>query len=221
MASHGRRGIKGALHGSVTANVLQRATLPVLVAAVESNLPALSDEQRALAVIRDEHRSLGAVLHALLGLLERPDHQPDPALLNAMLHYLEQFPERLHHPKEDAYLFRTLRARTAECDAVLDELEGHHAAGAAKFAAMRDRLAMGDTAELAQDVRDFAGMQWRHMGVEEQIVLPAAGRHLQSADWREIANAFGANRAPRFGDEPFELLASRLLELAATEEAPR
>jgi len=58
MASHGRRGLKGALLGSVTRKVLEGATLPVLVAAVESNLAARSDEQRALVLLREEHRSL-------------------------------------------------------------------------------------------------------------------------------------------------------------------
>jgi nucleotide-binding universal stress UspA family protein len=48
MASHGRRGWKGTLLGSVTQKVLQRSAVLVLVAAVESNLP-LSDEQRAVA----------------------------------------------------------------------------------------------------------------------------------------------------------------------------
>ena len=213
MASHGRRGITGALHGSVTGRVLQRTTLPVLVAAVESNLAALSDEQRALAMIRDEHRSLGAVLHALLAQIEQP--QPVPALVTAMLHYVEQFPEQLHHPKEDAYLFQALRTRTAECNDLLDDLERQHAAGAAKFAAMRAQLRSGDTASFAASVRDFAAFQWRHMGIEERIVLPAASRHLLPADWKDIATAFGNNGDPRFGDESFERLAGRLLELAA------
>src|SRR5438034_84963 len=84
-------------------------------------LVALSAEQRALAMIRDEHRSLGAVLHALLAQIEQP--QPAPALVKAMLHYVEQFPEQLHHPKEDAYLFQALRTRTAECNDLLDDLE--------------------------------------------------------------------------------------------------
>ena len=40
-----------------------------------------------------------------------------------------RFPEKLHHPKEDAYLFRKLRERTSEFDATLDELERQHVDG--------------------------------------------------------------------------------------------
>ncbi|WP_119153554.1 universal stress protein [Caldimonas tepidiphila] len=227
MASRGRRGLKGALLGSVTHKVLQRATVPVLVAAVESNL-GVSDEQRALATIRDEHRSLAAVIHALQGVLEeaaRSGRPPDTALLRAMLHYIEQFPERLHHPKEEAWLFRRLRERSAECDALIEGLERQHAEGSALFAELRVRLAAleggeeGALAALSEAVEDFARSQWAHMKAEEQLVLPAASRHLQPGDWAEIAAAFGANGDPRFGteaDESFARLASRLLNLAAT-----
>ena len=64
LASHGRRGLKAAWQGSVVHRLLQRTNLPVLVAAMESNVP-VSAEQRALTTIRDEHRSLAAVIHAL------------------------------------------------------------------------------------------------------------------------------------------------------------
>ncbi len=215
MASHGRRGLKGALLGSVTRKVLERATLPVLVAAVESNLADLSDEQRALALLRDEHRSLAAVLHAMLGVVDDTTRPADPALLRAMLFYVEQFPERLHHPKEELHLFERLRRRTTECDALLVELEKQHAAGAARFAQLRGQIDSGDPASFARTLREFAQEQWQHMSAEETLVLPAATRHLKPKDWRAIAEAFEANSDPRFGaDESFETLASRLLELA-------
>ncbi|MCK7498179.1 MAG: hypothetical protein MZW92_51590 [Comamonadaceae bacterium] len=56
--------------------------------------------------------------------------KPDFKLLWAMIYYIDAFPEKLHHPKENAYLFRRLRMRTREADAVLDELEKQHTDGA-------------------------------------------------------------------------------------------
>lgn len=215
MASHGRRGLEGALLGSVTRKVLQRATLPVLVAAVESNLAPRSDEQRALALLREEHRSLAAVLHALLGRIDDAAHHADPALLRAMLYYIEHFPEQLHHPKEELHLFARLRQRTRECDALLDALEREHAAGAARFERLRSLLEAGDMAAFADAARGFAHEQWQHMRAEETLVLPAAGRHLLAEDWQAVAAAFEANDDPRFGSgESFDALATRLLELA-------
>jgi hemerythrin-like domain-containing protein len=223
MASHGRRGLKGALLGSVTRKVLEGATLPVLVAAVESNLAARSDEQRALALLREEHRSLAAVLHALLAQVDDTARRPDPALLRAMLFYIEQFPERLHHPKEEQHLFARLRQRTRECDALLVELEQQHEAGTSQFAELRRLLASGDPDAFARAARAFAEDQWRHLRDEETVVMPAASRHLHADDWRAIAEAFEANADPGLGaSESFATLEARLLELAGRrDQEPR
>jgi len=224
MASRGQRGLTRLLKGSVTEKVLQETTLPVLVAAVESNQPA-SDEQRALAIIRNEHRSLAAVIYGLQHLLldmAEAARVPDFALLRSMLFYIETFPERLHHPKENAYLFARLRLRTHECDELIDELERQHTEGSACFAELRDALAAweagadGAAEGFAAAVERFAENQWQHMGAEENLVLPAASRYLTAADWAEIARAFGENGDPRFDGEPsFERLFVRLMNLAA------
>jgi nucleotide-binding universal stress UspA family protein/hemerythrin-like domain-containing protein len=216
MASHGRRGLKGALLGSVTRKVLEGSALPVLVAAVEGNLAPRSDEQRAIALLRAEHRSLAAVLHALLAQVDDTTRRPEPALLRAMLFYIEQFPERLHHPKEEQQLFARLRQRTRACDAQLAALERQHRAGADQFAELRNHLAGGDHDAFARAVHAFAADQWKHMRDEETVVLPAASRHLQTDDWRAIAEAFESNADPRLdAAESFAALESRLLELAA------
>jgi hemerythrin-like domain-containing protein len=168
-----------------------------------------------MAVIRDEHRSFAAVLHALVRLVDESTPPADPQLLRAMIFYVEQFPERQHHPKEDAHLFRKLAERTQECDALIAELERQHVAGAAAVTRMWRALEAAENADLANAVNNFAALQWRHMDTEEKLLLPAAHRHLQAQDWREIAQAFGANCDPRFdAGESFDALAARLLELA-------
>lgn len=219
LASHGRRkglaGLKGVLIGSVTRQVLEQSGLPVLVMAVETHLPQRSDEQRALAVLRDEHRSLAAVLNALLVEAQRPASAQDRELLGAMLFYIEQFPERLHHPKEETQLFARLRQRTQSFDGLLDELQAQHTQGANTFTALQHCLRVGELADFATQAQTFAQQQWRHMDHEEKVVLPAASQHLQPEDWRAIAEAFEANADPHLGTgESFDRLASRLLDLA-------
>ncbi|RIX49585.1 MAG: universal stress protein UspA [Rhodocyclales bacterium GT-UBC] len=224
MASHGRRGLNRVFAGSITQKVLQETTLPVLVAAVENNLVA-SDEQRALSIIRGEHRSLAAVVHGLQHLLRQITESalaPDFALLRSMLFYIQAFPERQHHPKENLYLFARLRERTGECDALIDELERQHVEGAACFAELRAALAAweagtpGGGEHFARVFARFAESQWQHMGSEENLVLPAASRHLRAEDWAEIVHAFGSNGDPRFDAEAsFEHLFARLMNLAA------
>lgn len=231
MASHGRRGLKGMLAGSVTQKVLQAAKVPVLVTAVESNLPR-SDAQQALAIIKDEHRSLAAVIHGLqhaVAQVRVGALTPDFPLLRAMLFYIEQFPERLHHPKEEAFLFRLLRTRTAEHNDVMVDLEQQHHEGAALFADLRRALQAfeagdgGAVERFGSAVDRFAQAQWRHMAAEEKIILPAASADLTDADWREIARAFLENRDPRFGqqaDEAFNELFTRILNMTPGSSGP-
>ena len=71
----------------------------------------------AIQIIHSEHRSMFAVLHALEYLAERldgPGAAPDFRLLNAILYYVREYPERLHHPAKDRVLFARVRARTTE-----------------------------------------------------------------------------------------------------------
>ena len=225
LSSHGRRGLKAAWEGSVVHKLLRNTTVPILVACVESNLPPASDEQRALTTIRDEHRSLAAVIHAL----QREAHSattkseaPNFELLRAMLFYIEHFPERLHHPKEEAYLFLKLSERTNSQDALLAKLRKQHADGERLFAALRAGLASFQNGEISASVisaqvEEIAQGQWDHMWAEENLVLPAASVHLHPEDWKAIAAAFHENADPRFGDhadEPFSALCTRLLNLA-------
>jgi len=144
-------------------------------------------------------------------------------LTRAMLFYIEQFPERRHHPKEDDYLFARLRQRTHECDALIDRLQIHHREGTNLFHDLRRKLDTLESGEPGANERfgtaleAFVTDQWRHMSSEERFVLPAASRWLLDEDWEAIAAAFGSNVDPRFGaddDEGFEHLAERLLRLA-------
>ena len=85
--------------------------------------------RRRSTIIRDEHRSLAAVIHGLEYLVrDARDSAKPPSfpLLRAMLHYINAFPEKLHHPKEDAYLFRKLRRARRSSTTTLDELERQH-----------------------------------------------------------------------------------------------
>ena len=225
IASHGRRGIKGLMLGSETLKVLQHTTIPVLVSAVESNLSP-SDLVVPLVTIRDEHRSLAAVLHGLEFLVREAREQGTPPsfeLLAAMLHYIKVFPETLHHPKEETYLFRKLRERTSEFDPTLAELERQHAEGALMVEALEQSIAAYEADHkagfpaFAVAVERFVTSQMQHMSLETKVILPAARKHLTAADWSEIAEAFAGNGDPRFSadnDEEFRQLFARILNLA-------
>lgn len=209
MASHGRRGIKGLMVGSQTLKVLAQSRIPVLVSTSESNAPSPT-MNRALAIIQDEHRSVAVVVHALKYLARETrekDSPPNFPLLKAMLYYIEAFPEALHHPKEDAYLFRKLRERTHEADELIDELLRQHVEDVRLVKELKQALAnyeagdVGGFDAFSQAIDRFADFIWQHMHTEEKMILSAARKHLAEEDWADIAEAFGKNGDPRFGEE--------------------
>lgn len=226
MASHGRRSTLGMMLGSQTLKVLINSEIPVLVSAM-ADPPAPA---QAIATIRDEHRSLAAVLHAWLHALQQARDgggAPDAVLMRAMVRYIRDFPVALHHPKEEEYLFRILRERTAAVNPELDELERQHDRDermVAELAALVDAYAAGTAAagELEQAVAAYAKFIWEHMGREEGVILPEAQRYLTDADWSEINAAFSENRDPRFGGDTeaeYKHLFSRIVNLAQADGA--
>jgi len=227
MASHGQRSRLGMVLASNTLGVLMASGLPVLV----SSTGGLKAPARAVGIIRDEHRSLGAVIHAWLHALEKAraaSQCADPVLIRAMLRYVQAFPLALHHPKEDEYLFKLLRQRTDALNTVLDDLSAQHvrdhelvdelAQAVAEVAgAANVEAAVSATVSLETLVRAYANFLWDHLGREEGVILPAAQQYLTEADWSEIDAAFGANQAPRFRGETdleFRQLFSRIVNAA-------
>ena len=95
-------------------------------------------------MICDEHRSLAAVVQGLRHLVEecrRDSTTPDFKLLRAIVFYLDEFPQKLHHPKEDAYLFARLMDRTRAADGLIAELREQHASGSRYVEALHATLA--------------------------------------------------------------------------------
>ena len=228
MASHGQRGIRGLVLGSQTQRVLQHATIPVLVTAVESNAP-VPECAVPLAIIRDEHRSQAAVIYGLEFLVRQTRERgtaPQFPLLRAMLHYIKSFPEVLHHPKEDAYLFRKLRLRTSELDDTLDELERQHVEGSRLVAEMDAALGRYEKdpavgfERFAHTVKQFAALESPHMMLETKVILPAAQKYLTADDWAEMSHAFAQNGDPRFSadaDAEYRQLFASILNHAPEE----
>jgi nucleotide-binding universal stress UspA family protein/hemerythrin-like domain-containing protein len=226
MASHGRRSQIGMMLGSQTLKVLVHAGIPVLVAATAN--PA--GQARAIGIIRDEHRSLAAVLHAWLHLIVKARSAgtaPDRAVMRAIVRYIQDFPVELHHPKEDEYLFSKLRARAPQMSAELDELERQHVRDRELVAELDTLVEHGagngaalDT--LQQAVERYAAFIWEHLGREEGVILPAARRHLTAEDWVQIDAAFSENLDPRFGgdtDLEFRKLFSRIVNVTSDRQS--
>ena len=149
--------------------------------------------------------------------------KPNFDLLGAMVYYIDAFPERFHHPKEDEYLFRLLRIRFPDSAEVLDRLKQEHRAGAEKIRTLEQALARyqqggaGEFSNFLAAVEAYAAFHWAHMKTEEHVVLPMAEKHLTAGDWESIDAAFLGHTDPMLGVEAsakYEELFRRITWLA-------
>ena len=171
---------------------------------------------KAIRIIRDEHRTISAVLQALKELAreaERGRAPPPFAALRAMIRFIDEFPEKLHHPKEDGLLFERLEVRALAARPLIAALRTEHDEGARLVRELERALVFFEDQSPAgaksflDAVNVYAEFHWKHMRKEEQELLPLAERHLTETDWREIDAAFFAN-------PDFEKQFSRIVRLA-------
>ena len=179
----------------------------------------------AILTIRDEHRSISAVLHALKQLAKEADDssvEPRFDVFRAMIYYIDQYPERLHHPKEEKYLFAKLEQRSPEAKALIDVLRAEHAMGAQLIRDLEQALVglevgwSGGARVFRAAVDAYAEFHWSHMRKEEKQLLPLAERCLTEQDWREIDAGFTGNEDPiaDLREQDFAKLFTRIVNLA-------
>lgn len=180
----------------------------------------------AVRVIRAEHDALAAMLRTVPLLLAAQRRAGSPAnfdALRAMLFYVDEFPERLHHKKESELLFPKLRALAPEMRDTLDDLDADHAQGERAIRELQHSLLaweqMGEPRrdKFEQQLKVYSARYLRHMKREETEILPHALRCFGAEDWAELDEAFGSHQdplAPRAGqavDAAYAPLRERIL----------
>ena len=181
-----------------------------------------SSRDLVTGVIVEEHRTLRIVLAILRRLLHDTSQfgiPADFALLASVLYYVDEFPERVHHPREDKQLFPMVRRRTARFDALLDRLRTDHARGAQMLVRIqRDFVhfqagAPNALSRLSANVATYSGLLEEHLQAEEQLLADVRD-DLTEDDWAHLARGFGVCRDPLTADETrheFRVLRARIL----------
>ncbi|MBA4257379.1 MAG: hemerythrin [Polaromonas sp.] len=173
----------------------------------------------SIRIIHEEHTTLSALLRSLDMMVKRgPVDQPAAffEVLRAMLFYIDEFPERQHHPKETELLFPPVAARDAEAAAAIARLDQDHARGEAEVRELQHLLVawemLGEPRRAAfeQALARYLAFYGEHMRLEESVVIPAAQRVLTEAEWAELDAAFAANTDPLSGKYPRDPVYDRL-----------
>ena len=180
---------------------------------------------KSITILHNEHRSISAVLHGLKELARLAQDakiQPQFQVLRAMLRYIDEYPERLHHPKEDQYLFAYLAARSPQARPLIEELKTEHVRGAALVRELERALLFFEEGwpagarEFLEAIEAYTKFHWEHMRKEEKQLLPLAEQFLTAEDWKAIDDAFAGNLDPiaDLREKDFERLFSRIVSLA-------
>jgi len=173
----------------------------------------------SIRIIHDEHAALAAMLQSLRMMVQRgPGDGPEQFfdVLRAMLFYIDEFPERLHHTKESELLFPPVRARAAHLKDALDRLDHDHAQGEAAVRELQHLLLawelLGESRRAAFEaaVKRYLDFYLEHMKLEETVILPEADKVLTAEDWKALDAAFATNCDPLTGKYPRDPLYDRL-----------
>jgi len=173
----------------------------------------------SIRIIRDEHAALAAMLRSLLMMVERgPGDATNQFfdVLRAMLFYIDEFPERQHHPKESELLFPKVARAAPQTGAAIARLEQEHDRGEGAVRELQHQLLawelLGDSRRgvFEAAARSYVRFYLNHMRLEETEILPAAEKMLDANDWAELDGAFATNCDPLTGKYPRDPLYDRL-----------
>jgi len=176
-----------------------------------------------LQIIRQEHAGVSAVLRSLQPLIANgPGSEPERFfdVLRAMLFYIDEFPEKRHHPKESDLLFPKVARAVPELMPVIAQLEKDHMQGEGRVRELQHLLLawelIGESRReaFAHAVQEYVRFYLDHMKTEEIHLLPAAERALTPQDWAELDRAFEADRDPLAGglrDASYDRLFTRIV----------
>jgi hemerythrin-like domain-containing protein len=171
--------------------------------------------------IEAEHRNLARVLKTLEAIVDRIDtdrHPGDMDRLYDICHYVRVFPDRIHHPKEDRYVFGPLRTEAPEHHEVLDRVHAQHEACAGHTARLQEAVKDFDQGRiqaeaLRQVVKAYLSFQYEHMRLEEGEILPLARKFLDREALAGAGRAFASHGDPLFGanlEAGFQALRERI-----------
>jgi len=131
--------------------------------------------------------------------------EPDYRIMLSIVVYIQEFPEQVHHPMEDAIfsiliehgedqeeLARKLITDHTEIEGITRRLRNLIESHA------RDEYVIKD--ELERELSTFLSRQRRHLYVEEMLVYPQVSRVLTKQDWSRVAAMVPLLDDPVFGE---------------------
>jgi hemerythrin-like domain-containing protein len=170
---------------------------------METRMTLKNTHHIALDIIQKEHEHLSIVIQGMLYFvrsIKTGNADQDLKIFRAMLYYITEYPERVHHPKEDQILFTKIKERTHQLDNELDALSEQHGNGELLVHRLNNALLRYEFGgiesfhQLHALVEQYAHFYFAHMRAEEERILPVARLVLNDADWKVVDASFIENQ---------------------------
>lgn len=162
----------------------------------------------AIAALNRDHANMAKLLEVLESeiLAIEVGKTPDYPLLQDIMHYMTQYPDRFHHPKENLIFAQVLK-REPRARADIARLLREHVS--LSLAAQNFEILLCTSHVDSVKVREGLGKAAfayiralrQHMFLVEKNLFPMAETVLTDKDWQEIEGAVDAIEDPLFGVE--------------------
>lgn len=160
-----------------------------------------------LAQLRQDHLNVATLLEMIeqeLAAFDAGD-SPDYEVMFDVMHYLNNYPDEIHHPNEDL-LFQRLLDRDSALRATIETLFEEHERLAKRGYELQLLLeqivgdAFVERAVVHDKLSAYLSLFKNHIGTEEREVFPGAERALGTRDWLALNAEFAERADPLFGD---------------------
>lgn len=162
--------------------------------------------EKTMNELRTDHRNMVQLLDLLDAETVRLAgcDEPDYDLVYDIMTYMSEYPDAVHHPKEDM-IYRHLKAKFPDIDDSLQHIEtDHKALGEASSELRRDINAIGadgvvNRESLAMALRKYSEDLRKHMYWEEKDLFELADSMHDDDSWNELLKSYDQARDPLFG----------------------
>lgn len=159
----------------------------------------------AIRMMKDRQKAMFSVLLAIRTIARRAmraDGKTDFGHLKKLVSYVDRFPEKLHQPNEERYLFKAVLSREPSLSRAVARAQRDHAATKGYLVRLRaavedwENNVEGGNAQTAIVADDYVRFARRHARIEERDLLSVARSSLNERDWSDIERAFAAAADP-------------------------
>ena len=162
--------------------------------------------EKTMNELRTDHRNMVQLLDLLDAETVRlaSCDEPDYDLVYDIMTYMSEYPDAVHHPKEDM-IYRHLKANYPDIDESLGHIESDHKAlGEASSELRRDIDAIGadgvvSRESLATSLRQYSENLRKHMYWEEKDLFELADALHDDESWTTLLKSYDQASDPLFG----------------------